>query len=149
MESSNEPLSEEKILEFIQESGRKFKDFPVDDNANKDRILNSLTEYWLYKKQKNNQFSIPDNMPIFQSVMSFFIKPFGFDQIERYMINKNYIEKKYAFLLWGVCLGFAAMPKTFTNILYQNEVLARTIDDAIFDFLETPIKRDDRKKIKH
>ena len=60
-------------------------------------------------------------MPILQSIMSFFLKPFGFDQIERYMLNKKYTEKKYALMLWGAYNGYAALPKTFTTILYQQD----------------------------
>jgi hypothetical protein len=37
------------------------------------------------------------------------------------MINKNYTEKKYAMMLWAACNGYAALPKTFTSVLYQDQ----------------------------
>ena len=62
--------------------------------------------------------------------MSFLIKPRGFDQIERFMLNKGFQLKKYAFLLWGVSLGYAAIPKTLTNILND-----KSQDTLLDDFL--------------
>lgn len=78
-------------------------------------------------------FTIPDNMPVLQSVMSFFLKPFGFDQIERYMMNKKYTEKKYAMMLWAACNGYAALPKTFTSVLYQDKANYKDMDDLLED----------------
>ena len=38
-----------------------------------------------------------------------------------------------AFMLWGACLGYASLPKTFTNIIYQDSELYKPIDE----YLET------------
>lgn len=70
-------------------------------------------------------------MPILQSVMSFFLKPFGFDQIERYMLNRKYTEKKYAMMLWAACNGYAALPKTFTAVLYQDQANFIDMDNLL------------------
>lgn len=70
-------------------------------------------------------------MPILQSIMSFFVKPLGFEQIERFMLMKNYTQKRYAFMLWGALVGFADLPKTFTNILYQNDEIPYLIENAM------------------
>ena len=70
-------------------------------------------------------------MPILQSTLSFFVKPLGFEQIERYMLLKKFSHKAYAFMLWGAWIGFADMPKTFTNVLYQNDDVTRLIDNKL------------------
>jgi len=72
-------------------------------------------------------------MPVLQSIMSFFVKPLGFDQIERYMMIKKFSSKAYAFMLWGAWIGFADMPKTFTNVLYQNNDINSLIDAKLED----------------
>lgn len=63
-------------------------------------ILNTLREYWLYKNQRVDSFNIPEGMPVLQSIMSFFVKPLGFDQIERYMMIKSFRVK-----LMPLCCG--------------------------------------------
>lgn len=60
--------------------------------------------------------------------MSFFIKPQGFEQIERFMLNRKYRYKEYAFMLWGAYIGFAAIPKTFTSVIYQNDEIDKELD---------------------
>lgn len=74
-------------------------------------------------------------MPVLQSIMSFFLKPFGFDQIERYMMNKKYTEKKYAMMLWAACNGYAALPKTFTSVLYQDKANYMDMDALLEDIM--------------
>ena len=59
----------------------------------------------------------------------------GFDQIERYMTNKKYTEKKYAMMLWAACNGYAALPKTFTNVLYQDKTNYIDMDNLLEDIM--------------
>ena len=47
------------------------------------------------------------------------------------MLMKNYTQKRYAFMLWGALVGFADLPKTFTNILYQNDEIPYLIENAM------------------
>ena len=129
-------LSEYAVLQLLEESARTFKDAPISSSGNGIVILNTLREYWLYKNQKSDRFTIPDGMPIFQSIMSFFVKPLGFDQIERYMMIKKYSQKAYAFMLWGAWIGFADMPKTFTNVLYQNDEIDSIIDNKLYTMID-------------
>lgn len=129
--SFSRQLSEYYVLQVLEESAKLFKNTPLSDTDDGKTIINSLREYWLYKNQRVAQFSIPEGMPIFQSVMSFFVKPLGFDQIERYMMIKKYPNKAYAFMLWGSWIGFADMPKTFTNVIYQNDDVTLMIENKM------------------
>ncbi|MBO4599588.1 MAG: hypothetical protein J5641_02500, partial [Bacteroidales bacterium] len=124
-------ISEHRIIKLIEESAKIFKNTPLAETRKGELIIKSLREYWAYKTQRTDYFEIPEELPIFQAVMSFFIKPLGFDQIERFMLIKNYSQKCYAFMLWGAWVGFADMPKTFTNVLFQNEGISHIIEELI------------------
>lgn len=126
-------LSEHSVLLVLEESAKKFKSTPLSMADSGKMILNTLREYWLYKNQRVDSFNIPEGMPVLQSIMSFFVKPLGFDQIERYMMIKKFSSKAYAFMLWGAWIGFADMPKTFTNVLYQDEDINSLIDNKLED----------------
>lgn len=126
-------LSEHSVLLVLEESAKMFKSTPLSMVDSGKMILNTLREYWSYKNQRVDSFNIPEGMPVLQSIMSFFVKPLGFDQIERYMMIKKYSSKAYAFMLWGAWIGFADMPKTFTNVLYQDEDINSLIDNKLED----------------
>ena len=99
-------------------------------------IIETLRHYWSYKQNKAANFAIPDNLKIFQSVMSFFVKAQGFDQIERFMLNRKYTRKEYAFMLWGAYIGFASIPKTFTSVIYNNELIDKSLEDFFDIFIK-------------
>ena len=77
------------------------------------------------------EFSIPEDMPIIQAIMAFLIKPFGYDQIERYMLNKKFQMKSFAYMLWGASHGYADLPKTFTDAIYENENVSVMVDKKL------------------
>ena len=133
-------ISDVFILQTIETSANIYKSTPEIDCDKRNSILQTLREFYLYKTHKADTFAIPDNMPVFQSVMSFLVKPLGFDQIERFMLNKKYTQKCYAFMLWGACKGFADLPKTFTKILYENQNATKSLDDFLFDKIITNLK---------
>lgn len=126
-----EPISEAFILTLIEETANQYKACLSSTTEKGKRLIACLRDYWKYKHNKNQGFVIPEDMPILQSIMAFFLKPFGFDQIERYMLNMKYTEKKYAMMLWGAYNGYAALPKTFTAILYEDESYYKEMDDLL------------------
>jgi hypothetical protein len=128
---TTEPISDARILDIIVETAKIYKGQTVAASKDGAAILSCLRDFWCYKNQRISTFMIPDDMPIIQSIMAFFVKPFGYDQIERYILNKRYSEKAYAFMLWGACLGFAAIPKTFTSILYQEKSVSDDVDNFL------------------
>lgn len=131
---SETQLSEHAVLQLLVESANIFKEESLSNTEKGQKILDVLRIFWQYKNQKIDKFSLPDNdMPIFQSFFSFFVKPLEFEQIERYMLLKKFTQKAYAFMLWGAWIGFADIPKTFTKTLYSNEVLTKDIDDFMFE----------------
>lgn len=129
--TTTKQLSEHSVLLVLEESAKLFKSTPISREDSGKMILNTLREYWSYKNQRVDSFTIPEDMPVLQSIMSFFVKPLGFDQIERYMMIKNFRSKAYAFMLWGAWIGFADMPKTFTNVLYQDDDINSQIEKKL------------------
>ena len=129
---SETQLSEHAVLQLLVESAHIFKEESLSTTEKGQKILGRLRTFWQYKNQKSEQLLFPeDDMPIFQSIFSFFVKPTSFEQIERYMLLKIFSHKAYAFMLWGAWVGFADIPKTFTNVLYQNDDVTRLIDNRL------------------
>lgn len=126
-----ETISDAFILSLIEKAANSYKLCATSGTTDGEKILACLRNYWKYKHNAVPGFSIPENMPVLQSVMSFFLKPFGFDQIERFMLNRKYTEKKYAMMLWAACNGYAALPKTFTAVLYQNPTNFMAMDNLL------------------
>lgn len=124
-------VSEVDILNLILTTAKIFKGTQFSQTDTGLQILTALGEYWRYKKQEADTFSIPANLSILQSIMSFFIKAQGFEQIERFMLNRKYQHKEYAFMLWGAYIGFAAIPKTFTKVIYQDNDISKKLDQFI------------------
>lgn len=124
-------ISDSKIIDIVEKTGKTFSELKESNSELGKQILTTLREFWQYKNQKSNTFTIPEHLPVLQAIMSFLIKPRGFDQIERYMLNRGYQLKKYAFLLWGCLVGYASLPKTLTNTL-NDQSQAKAIDDYIW-----------------
>jgi hypothetical protein len=117
--------SEEKILEIITEIGKHLPD----GEAKK-----SLRGYYAYRTAKLDNFTFPQN-DIFASIIVFFMKMQGHDQINKMLIVKGIKHKQIAFMLYGAYVGFANMPKTFTNIVFDsdNTKLFNYIDNYLFN----------------
>jgi hypothetical protein len=128
-------LSENEILNIIIETGKIYKQTSSYETNIKTDILKVLREYWSYKNNKTKTFDIPNNLPILQAIMSFYLKAQGFDQIERFMLNRKYQHKEFAFLLWGAYVGFASIPKTFTKIIFENKnpLIIEYIENYLFE----------------
>ncbi len=126
-----EPISDFYILSLVERAANEYKFCETATTEKGQILIECLREFWKYKNNLTRSFNIPIDMPVLQSIMSFFLKPFGYDQIERFMMNKKYTKKKYAMMLWAACNGYAALPKTFTAILYQENVYYSEMDNLL------------------
>jgi hypothetical protein len=64
----------------------------------------------------------------------------GHDQINKMLVTKGIQHKQIAFTLYGAYIGFANMPKTFTNLIFdgENNKLQDLIDNYLFNnYLQT------------
>lgn len=124
-------LSDDMVLKLIVKSANNFKRLESANTEKGKRILCTLREFWEYKNNNRSSFCIPDDLIVLKSLMAFFIKPFGFDQIERFVQNKGIKNKEYGFMLRGALIGYAAFPKTFTDALYANKDIYIPMDDYL------------------
>lgn len=124
-------LSDEVVLNLIVESANKYKCLECSNTEKGRQILSTLREFWSYKHNQCSSFSIPTNLVVLKSLMAFFIKPFGFDQIDRYAQNKGIESKEYGYMLRGALIGYTAFPKTFTDALYTNMDIYIPMDEYL------------------
>lgn len=124
-------LSDEVVLNLIVGAANKYKCLECSNTEKGSQILNTLREFWAYKHNQCPSFSIPDNLVVLKSLMAFFIKPFSFDQIDRYVQNRGIECKEYGYMLRGALIGYAAFPKTFTDALYANADIYVPMDEYL------------------
>lgn len=124
-------LSDDVILKLIVESANKYKGMECSNTEKGKLIIDTLREFWAYKHNQCSSFSIPNDLIVLKSLMAFFIKPFGFDQIDRYVQNKGIENKVYGYMLRGALIGYAAFPKTFTDMLYANKDIYIPMDEYL------------------
>jgi vacuolar-type H+-ATPase subunit F/Vma7 len=117
--------SEENILKILIEIGNHLSDSEFKD---------ILREYYKYRIGKSDSFIFPTNT-VLANLIVFFMKLQGHDQINKMLINKGIQHKQLAFMLYGAYSGFANMPKTFTNLIFdsENEKLLEYIDNYLFN----------------
>jgi len=118
-------FSEQDILEIIKDIG---------ENLPENSFKQILRDYYRYRIGKNDSFTFPDNS-VLANVIVFLMKLNGHDQINKMLITKNIPNRQIAFLLYGAYLGFANMPKTFTNIVFDsdNTELFSYLDNYLFN----------------
>lgn len=124
-------LSDEVVLNLIVESANKYKCLECSNTEKGKQILSTLRDFWSYKHNQCSSFSIPANLVVLKSLMAFFIKPFGFDQIDRYAQNRGIDSKEYGYMLRGALIGYTAFPKTFTDALYTNTDIYIPMDEYL------------------
>jgi hypothetical protein len=118
-------FSEQNILEIIKDIGEH-----LPENSFKE----TLRDYYKYRIGKNDSFNFPENS-VMANIIVFLMKLNGHDQINKMLVTKNIQNRQIAFLLYGAYLGFANMPKTFTNIVFDsdNTELFNYIDNYLFN----------------
>lgn len=113
-------FSEQNILEIIKDIGEH-----LPENSDKQ----TLRAYYKYRKGTNDSFTFPENSVI-ANIIVFLMKLNGHDQINKMLVSKNIHNRQIAFLLYGAYLGFANMPKTFTNIVFDSD------NTELFDYID-------------
>ena len=93
-----------------------------------------LRDYYKYRIGQNSNFNFPKNA-VLGNILVFLMKLNGHEQINKMLISKDFEYKYIAFMLYGAYTGFANMPKTFTNIIFDsnNDVLYNYLDDYLFE----------------
>jgi len=119
-------FSEENILMILGEIGKKIPEGEAKE---------ILSEYYKYRTFKNDSFKFPVDNNVISNLLVFLMKLQGHDQIKKMLINKGIKDKEIAFMFYGAYSGFASLPKTFTDIIFEsnNDQLFEYLDDFLFD----------------
>ncbi|MDE5421518.1 hypothetical protein L3073_04815 [Ancylomarina sp. DW003] len=117
-------FSEQNILDVIKSIGEHLPE-------SLDKQI--LRDYYMYRDGKNDNFIFPENI-VLGNLIVFLMKLNGHEQINKMLLTKNIEEKYIAFMFYGAYVGFANMPKTFTNIVFDsnNSELTNGIDNYLF-----------------
>ncbi|MVN91472.1 hypothetical protein [Mucilaginibacter aquatilis] len=96
--------------------------------------LKALHQLQDYRATKAFEYVLPDNTPLIRNFIAFLFKPNSMEELQRYLFNKNIEQHHIAYTFWGAFNGFAAMPKTFTDPIFNkgNEKLMDAIDQHLF-----------------
>lgn len=118
-------FSEQNILEIIKDIG---------EHLPENSFRQTFREYYKFRIGKSDNFTFPENS-VMANVIIFLMKLNGHDQINKMLVSKNIHNRQIAFLLFGAYLGFANMPKTITNIVFDsdNSELFSYIDSYLFN----------------
>jgi len=98
-------------------------------------ILSHLKRLTAYRVNKEVNYTFPNSIPVLQNFISFIIKPYNNDELKNYAYNKEAKDIHFAFSMWAAFIGFANLPKTFTDIVLdsKDDELIECIDEYLFD----------------
>ena len=118
--------SEKTVLDILISIGKELPDDVV--------AKQTLRDYYKFRKGESVDYMFPDNN-VLASLLIFIMKLNGPDQITKMLIKRNIHHKELALMFYGAFVGFANMPKTFTNVIFDsgNQKLFDLIDEFLFD----------------
>lgn len=122
--NNSEEFKLEKF-EILKTIGDNFKDFSEIDVKEKDEIINYIRG--LLKNIKNyetfdiEQITIKEYSILLKSIAHFILKGDDLEKMLHILKENNFSTFKIAFGLWGAIFGFSAIPKTVSNILFEND----------------------------
>ena len=98
-------------------------------------ILSHLQNLSAYRTNKEMNYTFPNSIPVLQNFISFIIKPYNNDELKNFAYSKEVKDIHFAFSMWAAYIGFANLPKTFTNIVLESgdDELMEYLDDYLFD----------------
>jgi hypothetical protein len=95
-----------------------------------EEIVSPLKDLLAYRLSGNGEYNIPSEQIVVRSFFAFIIKPYSAEELTKFMYSKNMQELHLAYIFWGAFFGFANMPKTFTNIIFESN------DNELFEMID-------------
>ncbi|MDN3586097.1 hypothetical protein QWY86_05425 [Pedobacter aquatilis] len=83
--------------------------------------LEYLRDYLKYKNGKVDRFDFPSEGLLLRNIFTFMLRPSGFESQEKLTSERNISPGYYASVLWASIRGFADLPKTFTEVVYNSD----------------------------
>ena len=128
------PVSDKDVLYLLEKSCKRYQAEGVTYSSLEGQtIKNALVAFWNYKKHNPaGRIIVPEGMPLFSAVIVFFMKGADFMQMVRYADNRGINSLPYSLLLWGSFIGYASIPRTFTDALYGSNTTYDMIQDVLW-----------------
>lgn len=110
-------------LDITVAGGRLLKDFTIEfkkewENSPEQKYINALLD----SIQNYKPFDIKaHNSIVLQSFAAFILKGEDVEKLEGFLIQNNITDFRIAFALFGALNGYASLPKTFTNLLFETK----------------------------
>ena len=127
------PLSFKDIMEVLISSAKEYSSSSRTIGTPEGQaIRNALLALWKYRNnQSGGEIIYPKGMNLMAAVMAFLVKGNDFLQMERFAANRGIHNMQYALALQGAMIGFASLPRTFTN-----KVITRSDIESIMAIMD-------------
>jgi|GEM_PF-3642648 len=111
------PLSFKDIMDVLLLSAKEYSSNSRTIGTTEGQtVRNALLALWKYRNnQPDGKIIFPDGMDLMAAVMAFLVKGNDFQQMERFAFNRGIRNMQYALALHGAMVGFASLPRTFTD----------------------------------
>jgi len=98
-------------------------------------IQSHLQNLSAYRVNKEVNYTFPNSFPVLQNFILFIIKPYDNYELRNFAYSKEAKDIHFAFSMWAAFIGFANLPKTFTDIVLdsKDDELMEYIDEYLFD----------------
>lgn len=116
------PLSVKDIMDVLLSSAKEYSSSgSTIGTPDGQAIRNALLALWKYRNNMpGGEIVIPEDMGLMPAVMAFMVKGNDFQQMERFAANRGIRNMQYALALQGAMIGFASLPRTFTDKVIKN-----------------------------
>ena len=128
-------VSETSITTILEKVFANFSESKFSKTEIGKEILSHLQNLSAYRANKEVNYTFPNSMPVLQNFISFIIKPHNNDELKNFAYSKEAKDLHFAFSMWAAFIGFANLPKTFTDILLESgdDHLIEYIDEYLFN----------------
>jgi hypothetical protein len=128
-------VSETSITNIAENVFRNFSESKFSVTEIGKEILSHLQNLASYRTNKEMNYTFPNSIPVLQNFISFIIKPYNNDELKNFAYSKEVKDIHFGFSMWAGYIGFANLPKTFTDIVLESgdDQLIEYIDDYLFD----------------
>ena len=115
-----------QVLEAVTEQAKSLGNEQINE------VLASLLEYRMTRRGK---IIFPEDQVVLRNFVGLVMKPFSAEELIKFLQTKGCNNPHIIYPMWGAFVGFADMPKTFTNSVLNDSSnpLIDQIDDYLFN----------------
>jgi len=96
---------------------------------NQEASIRELERLVAYRSTKSFEYLLPDENDTLRNFIAFIFKPSSLEDLERFLFAKNIRNHYLAYCIWTTFNGFASIPKTFTDPIFESDRNERVLDE--------------------